>query len=173
MQRLIFHPLLFWLTVAKTFMFRAGVARAVPGQNYPNAGVQGLSVTPDALKSAPDIDPQNLKGEDFYFFVLKRNAASQLYGSFFGQNNAVTIGDHVDGGTSRFDKNGVIYQAICASCNNTTPFPVTPGVVGPVKPAGATCNLAMVKIAFNLAVWDRVFSLLSRAFREILLVAFR
>ena len=26
------------------------------------------------------------------------------------------LGDHVDGGTSRFDKQGVIYEAICANC---------------------------------------------------------
>lgn len=117
--------------------------------NFPNSGVQGLTVTPDALKSAPDIFPNGLGG-DFYFFVLKRDAVSQLYGSFFGQNNT-SYHDHVDGGTSRFDKEGVIYQAMCASCNNVDPFPTTPGVWSPTKPPSATCNLAMLKIAFNLA----------------------
>jgi gliding motility-associated-like protein len=126
--------------------------RAIAGLTYPNAGVQGLPVTPDAIKPSPDIDPATGLGEDFYFFVLKKDATQPLYGTYFGQNSH-TIGDHVDGGTSRFDQNGVIYQAICASCGNTSPFPTypNPGVYAPAKPPSANCNLAMVKIAFNLA----------------------
>ena len=119
-------------------------------ENFPNAGVLGLSVTPDALKSTADPGVSGI-GEDFYFFVLKKDAAGQLYGSFFGQNNGV-FPDHVDGGTSRFDSKGVIYQAICASCGTRNPFPTTPSDVwSPTKPASASCNLAMVKIAFNFA----------------------
>ncbi|HEV8285151.1 MAG TPA: PKD domain-containing protein [Chitinophagaceae bacterium] len=112
---------------------------------YPNAGTTGLPVTADAIKSTTD-------GRDFYFFVLKRDAASQLYGSFFGENN--TFGcDHVDGGTSRFDQNGIIYQAICANCGKEAVFPTTPGVWSTTNPSrgGGECNLALVKIAFNLA----------------------
>ncbi|HEY0041221.1 MAG TPA: PKD domain-containing protein, partial [Flavisolibacter sp.] len=117
---------------------------------FPSAGVIGLTVTPDALKTTPDPGVSGT-GEDFYFFVLKKDAVSQLYGSFFGQNGA-PLGDHVDGGTSRFDRNGVIYQAICASCNNTMRFPTDPpDVWAPDKPGSANCNLAMVKIAFNFA----------------------
>ena len=118
---------------------------------YPNAGVQGLPVTSDAIKSTPDINPANGLGEDFYFFVLKKNAVSQLFGSFFGKIGG-PYGDHVDGGTSRFDRDGVIYQAICASCGATggPPF-TTPGVWAPTKGNPPNCNLAMVKIAFNLA----------------------
>lgn len=123
--------------------------KVVTGLNFPTAGVVGLPVTPDAIKSTPDITPGGV-GEDFYFFVLKKDAVSQLYGSFFGQNNG-SIGDHVDGGTSRFDKNGVIYEAICASCSNTNPFPTTPGAWATTKPPTANCNLAMVKIEFNLS----------------------
>lgn len=118
--------------------------------NFPNAGVIGLPVTPDAMKSNADPGTSGM-GEDFYFFVLKKDAVSQLYGSFFGQNNA-PLGDHVDGGTSRFDANGVIYQAICASCGTNGPFPTGPGTVwANTKPNADQCNLAMVKIAFNFA----------------------
>ncbi|HMK27129.1 MAG TPA: PKD domain-containing protein, partial [Chitinophagaceae bacterium] len=108
---------------------------------------------PDAFKSTTD-------GKDFYFFVLKKNAASQLFGSFFGENNVLPNfgGDHVDGGTSRFDQNGVIYQAICGNCNlgGRVPYPVTPGAAYTVNNAngvngGAGCNLTMVKIAMNLS----------------------
>ncbi len=129
-------------------VYISGWAGTVGGA-FPSAGAIGLTVTPDALKADADPGTSGL-GEDFYFFVLKRDATAQLYGSFFGQSGG-RIGDHVDGGTSRFDKDGVIYQAICASCFNNLPFPTTPGVWAPTKPVVGTCNLAMVKIAFNLA----------------------
>jgi gliding motility-associated-like protein len=117
---------------------------------YSSASTTGLPVTSDAIKSITD-------GKDFYFFVLKKDAASQLFGSFFGENNsALAGGDHVDGGTSRFDRNGVIYQAICGNCNLTPPnrpvFPTTPGAWATVNNAtSAGCNLTMLKIAMNLA----------------------
>ncbi|HWK04065.1 MAG TPA: PKD domain-containing protein [Puia sp.] len=111
---------------------------------YNNATTAGLVVTSGALKSTTD-------GADFYFFVLQRNAASQLYGSFFGQTRG-NFGDHVDGGTSRFDKQGVIYQAICANCYGGAVFPTTPGVWASTNGTGtAGCNEAAVKISFNFA----------------------
>lgn len=124
--------------------------QVVSGLNFPNEGVAGLPVTAGAIKSTPDISTESGLGEDFYFFVLKKNATAQLYGTFFGQNGG-QIRDHVDGGTSRFDRNGVIYQAICASCGSTLPFPTTPGAWSTKKPASANCNLAMVKIDFDLS----------------------
>ena len=109
---------------------------------YPCAGTSGMPVTANATQSTTD-------GNDFYFFVLEKNAASQLYGSFFGQYGGFT--DHVDGGTSRFDADGIIYQAICASCGNSPGviFPTTPGVWASQKGAGASCNEAAVKIEMN------------------------
>ena len=111
-------------------------------EGFPNSGTNGLSVTSDAYQKTTD-------NSDFYFFVLEKNAQSQLFGSFFGQIGG--FGEHVDGGTSRFDVNGVIYQAICANCSTPKPpFPTTPGAWSQIN--GATdCNLAAVKIAFNLA----------------------
>lgn len=129
-------------------VYISGWGGKIPGYNFLAAGVDGLPVTADALKSAADINPQTGSGWDFYFFVLKKDAASQLYGTFFGQNGG-EFPDHVDGGTSRFDAAGVIYQAICASCSNNLPFPTTAGAWATTKPTQA-CNLALVKIAFNL-----------------------
>ena len=57
------------------------------GDNFPNSGTNGLSVTPDAYQKTTD-------NSDFYFFVLAKNAQSQLYGSFFGQVGG--FGEHVD-----------------------------------------------------------------------------
>jgi gliding motility-associated-like protein len=123
-----------------------GLVQPTDPSFYPSAGTSGLPTTPDAIKS-------NTDNADFYFFVLKKNATAQLYGSFFGQNGG--FADHVDGGTSRFDANGVVYQAICANCEvGVTPptqFPTTINAYAERKPASAFCNLAMVKIAFNLA----------------------
>ena len=81
------------------------------------SGTLGMPVTPDAIKSATD-------NRDFYFFVMERNAASQLYGSFIGQTGGE--GDHVDGGTSRFDTRGAIYQAVCANCGGNNACPSSP-----------------------------------------------
>jgi gliding motility-associated-like protein len=118
--------------------------------DYSSAGTSGLPVTADAIKS-------NTDGKDLYFFVLKKNATAQLFGSFFGETNPSNGGsDHVDGGTSRFDANGVIYQAICGNCKLSNPvpvFPVTPGAWSTTNNAsnGGGCNLTMLKIAMNLA----------------------
>ena len=119
---------------------------------YPTSGTSDLPVTSDALQTVTD-------GSDFYMFVLQTNAASQLYGSFFGQNGGNGGFDHVEGGTSRFDSQGVLYLAACANCKNVSSnlsavssFPITPGVFGDVNPAtGSGCNLGMVKIQFDYA----------------------
>lgn len=66
----------------------------------------GLPVTGDAYKKTTD-------NRDFYIIVLGLNAQRLLYATFFGGD---FTGDHVDGGTSRFDKKGSIYQSVCASC---------------------------------------------------------
>ncbi len=122
---------------------------------FGEGNTMGMPVTPDAIKPKTDAS-----GSDFYFFVLKKDAASQLYGTFFGQEdppeggNPLTFGDHVDGGTSRFDKNGVIYEAMCANCFRTVFFPGTPGTWSTTDNAtGNTgqCNLGMLKIAMNFA----------------------
>lgn len=125
-----------------------------PGQDgvdrFKMSGTAGMPVTPDARKSVSD-------NRDFYFIVLKKDASALLYGSFFGQDGGT--GEHVDGGTSRFDEQGAIYQAICANCDGsnrfpiTNAFPTTPGVWSTVNPAARSggCNLAAVKIAFNFA----------------------
>ena len=116
---------------------------------FPTAGTGGLP----EVNPLPGIPPAD--GSDFYFFVLEKNAQSQLFGSHFGQNGSV--GDHVDGGTSRFDANGVIYQAVCACGTGTLSggdrFPTTPGSWSRVNNAlgGGGCNEAAVKIEMNFA----------------------
>ena len=132
--------------------------------NYSNQGTSGMTA-----KAAPDgTQPLSATtdGNGFYFFVLEKNAASQLYGGFFGdrkmqvdQNGNVfgPAGDfngvHVDGGTSRFDNNGVVYQSICAcgpDPNMTTPNVAYPNNAAYQSSSGYACNLLALKVAFNL-----------------------
>ena len=119
-------------------------------EGYPSAGTIGLVTTPNAISTITD-------GSDFYFFVLEKDAASQLFGSFFGTDarfDPSVFGDHVDGGTSRFDRRGVIYQAICANCGKNGVFPTSPpNVWSPNNPSQfpAYCNEAAVKIALELS----------------------
>jgi len=111
-------------------------------QSYTTGTTVGMAqVNPLPGIPAPD-------GKDFYFFVLEKNATSQLFGSHFGQNGG--LGDHVDGGTSRFDENGVIYQAICANCTGGAVFPTTPGSWS-TSNGSSNCNQAAIKIEMNFA----------------------
>jgi gliding motility-associated-like protein len=112
---------------------------------FDQAGVTGMPISADALKASTD-------NEDFYFIVIQKNASKLLYGTYFGQVGG-EYGEHVDGGTSRYDQRGVIYQAICGNCGGGAVFPTTPGVIGPVNetPGGKGCDLVAVKMAFNFA----------------------
>lgn len=114
-----------------------GATGGNPGNTF------GMPITPGALQSTTD-------GADFYFIVLSKNFQNLLYASYFGQNGLVGGGgEHVDGGTSRFDPNGVIYQAICAACGGSQLFPTSPGSLSTVN-GSLNCNLGAVKIDFQL-----------------------
>jgi gliding motility-associated-like protein len=115
--------------------------------NYNTSGTNGMPTTVDGLRRITD-------GKDFYFFVLEKDAVRQLYGTFYGINDATKTGDHVDGGTSRFDKSGTIYQGMCADCGGNTPFGATNfTTAGSWSPTNrsSNCNLGFTKIAFNFA----------------------
>ncbi len=124
-------------------VYVSGWGGSLGRNSYPNSGTAGLPTTPDAIKPGTD-------GNDFYFFVLQKNATAQLFGSFFGQDGGGA--DHVDGGTSRFDRNGVVYQAMCANCKQLgpVPFPTTPGAWSETNPS-AGCNLGLVKFEMNFS----------------------
>jgi gliding motility-associated-like protein len=94
----------------------------------------GLPVTADAYQSTTD-------GSDFYLMVLAEDAAALNYGTYFGGPSSH---EHVDGGTSRFDKHGTVYQAVCAGCGGQSDFPTTPGAWSTVN-ASFNCNLGVFK----------------------------
>jgi gliding motility-associated-like protein len=85
------------------------------GPNYQSGNTNNLPLTSNAFQ-------KNTDGSDFYLMVLKKDVQKILYATYFGGNGEI---EHVDGGTSRFDKRGIVYQSVCAGCGGTSHFPVT------------------------------------------------
>ena len=100
-------------------------------------------------------------GSDFYLMVLTPNMAGLQYATFFGGNGSQ---EHVDGGTSRFDPNGVVYHAVCAGCGGNSLFPTFPNLAsGGTLPWGPNnlspnCNLAVFKIDFDFQIVNAGFT---------------
>jgi|GEM_PF-441386 len=80
-------------------------------------------------------------GNSFHIMVLSQNAGSLLFGSYYGGG-----GEHVDGGTSRFDPNGMVYQGVCA-CGNA--FPTMSTAFSPTNSTGS-CDIAVFKLDFQV-----------------------
>ncbi len=103
----------------------------------------GLPVTANAQQLTTD-------GQDYYLAMFGEDAQSLIYATYFG---GYTSADHVDGGTSRFDKKGMVYQAVCSSCEylstssvpNTNDFPTTPGAWSNTDNS-TNCNLGVFKL---------------------------
>lgn len=111
----------------------------------PESSTSALPITDDAIQSQTN-------GSNFYFAILEAEAKSLLFGTHFGSPSPPDInnlrGDHVDGGTCRFDKNGVIYHVACAcrafDINGTMNFPLK----NPLQPNhnSSNCNMAAFKL---------------------------
>ncbi len=107
-----------------------------------NAGyTNGMPITTDAFQSTTD-------GSDFYVMVLEDDASGVVYGSYFG---SPTASEHVDGGTSRFDRKGKVYQAICAGCGGDSNMPIVPATAVS-STNNNSCNLGVFKMDFNLPI---------------------
>lgn len=91
-------------------------------------------------------------GSDFYFIVLSRHAKDLVYATYFGGGLS---SEHVDGGTSRFDKNGIIYQAVCAGCGGNDDFPSTLGAWSTTNNS-FNCNMGVLKFEFELNQVDAI-----------------
>ncbi|MEM9819478.1 MAG: gliding motility-associated C-terminal domain-containing protein [Bacteroidota bacterium] len=93
--------------------------------------ISGLPTTSDAISNI---------GNTFYLGVLDPNATALSFGTYYG------LADHVDGGTSRFDKSGTVYQGVC-SC--------TGSIMNTRSNAWATsqstqCDIGVFKIDFDV-----------------------
>ena len=109
--------------------------------NYWQSDTHGLPITSDAYQ-------KTTSGSDFYFMVLTDDASRFLYGTYLGGTSSRT---HVDGGTSRFDKGGIVYHAVCSGCAAfnqlgiaTSDFPTTEGAWSRTNNS-SNCNNAAFK----------------------------
>jgi gliding motility-associated-like protein len=120
-----------------------GIVNASTG--YLGGNLTGFPVTSNARQG-------NTDGSDFYFMQLSKDAINLKYATFFGgtftAGGTIISREHVDGGTSRFDKKGIIYQAVCAGCGGNSLFPATAGVWSNNN-ASDNCNMAGIKFDFN------------------------
>ena len=103
------------------------------------------------LETSGNAVQKNTDGNDFYLLVLDKDAEGLLYATYFGGD---TTDDHVDGGTSRFDKKGVVYQSVCSSCPDPgnpghQDFPVTPNAAF-TKNLSPRCSNASFKIDLQI-----------------------
>jgi gliding motility-associated-like protein len=112
----------------------------------PTSPLKDMPITNNAIQKTTD-------GNDFHLAVFRKDAQELLYSTYFGGNRT---DDHVDGGTSRFDKRGVIYQSVCSSCppssdgqsSKVSDFPTTTGAYSETNPS-PRCSNASFKLAFG------------------------
>ena len=113
---------------------------------YLGGSTAGLPVTPGAVQPLTD-------GSDFYLAQFSPGLSRLEYATFFGETGGA--GEHVDGGTSRFDKRGVVYQAVCASCRGTQGFPLPPGAgTYTIRNGSSNCNNGAFKMNFEILQAD-------------------
>lgn len=98
----------------------------------------GLPVTPGALQTTT-------QGHDLYLAVFDIDMQALTYATYYGGPQSP---EHVDGGTSRFDRRGRVYQSVCAGCQNHDDFPTTPGAWSATNNSSG-CNNAVLKIDFD------------------------
>ena len=120
-------------------IYVSGWGGTLSGFNNASSSTTGMPITTNAFQSTTD-------GSDFYFASFKQNATALQYGTFFGGPQSQ---EHVDGGTSCFDKTGVIYQAICASCGGLQDMPTTATAWSTSNNAN-NCNNGLVKFQMDL-----------------------
>jgi gliding motility-associated-like protein len=103
----------------------------------------GMTVTPDGYQLSTD-------GNDFYLAVFDIDMSSLFYGTYFGGNISA---EHVDGGTSRFDRRGRVYQSVCAGCGGNSDFPIqpNPGAWSATNNSGF-CNNGVFKFDFDFPI---------------------
>lgn len=110
-----------------------------------SAGGLGGQLTTIDLPSTPDAIQTTTTGHDLYLAVFDINMNSLDYATFYG---GPTSPEHVDGGTSRFDRRGRVYQSVCAGCQGNSDFPTTPGAWSATNNSGG-CNNGLLKMDFD------------------------
>lgn len=120
-------------------IYLSGWGGTVNNPNVPGSTVTGLPITADAYQSTTN-------GSDFYIMVLEDDLSSITYGTYFG---GATSPEHVDGGTSRFNRRGEIYQSVCAGCGSNDDFPIEPFNAWSPTNNSFNCNNGVFKMRFD------------------------
>lgn len=99
-----------------------------------------------SLQTTPNAPRTQTDGRDFYFLVLDRSWENALMATYWGGTGR----EHVDGGTSRFDSKGRIFQAVCAGCGGNSDYPAFPSNVWSTTNNSSNCNLAVTVIDLDV-----------------------
>jgi gliding motility-associated-like protein len=128
-------------------IYVAGWGGKVNTKNGYNATstTNGLPITANAYQ-------KTTTGSNYYFAIFEKGMKSLLYGTYFGSkapsNAADERGDHLDGGTCRFDKNGIIYHSACVcKASGFVDFPLK----NAAQPNhnNENCNMAAFKFSLD------------------------
>ena len=103
------------------------------------SGTRNMPISSNAYQKTTD-------GKDFYIAVFTKNLMELQYASYFGGTGRSS--EHVDGGTCRFDKKGIVYHSVCAGCRGESLFPTTPGAWSNTNNSD-NCNNALFKFDFE------------------------
>lgn len=129
-----------------------GVNDLVNNALNPNNGLHAMFNMP----TSSDAFDATCSTGDFYMAVFDEDMNALEYGTFFGGSSS---NEHVDGGTSRFDKKGIIYQSVCAGCGGFDDFPISSSdVVGALNGTSNGCNNGVFKFDFQLPITVADFS---------------
>lgn len=93
----------------------------------------GLPTTADAVSTV---------GGTVYLGVLDPLATSLQFSTYYGNAN------HVDGGTSRFDKSGTVYQGVCSCTFTNAVLNTLPNAFA--RDQVERCDIGVVKIDFDI-----------------------
>lgn len=122
-------------------IYVSGWGGGIAGSMQQGTPLNGMPVSPDAFQSS------NGDGYNFYLIVLSAEAQELLYASYLGGGSAQ---EHVDGGTSRFDKNGIVYHSACGGCGGHSDFPTFPNDVWSLTNNSSNCNNLVFKFDFKI-----------------------
>jgi len=111
--------------------------------DFIGGGTANMPITSNAIQKTTD-------AADFYIAVFSRNLRELLFSTYYGgKSNSINEAyEHVDGGTSRFDKKGIIYQSVCGGCGSNSLFPTSVGAWSRTNNSD-NCNNALFKIDFE------------------------
>lgn len=131
------------------------------GRVNQNRGYNRYSTTSGLPVSADAYKPET-SGSNFYFAIFEAEARSFLYGTYFGSQAPTDPdeerGDHLDGGTCRFDKNGIIYHSACVCRSGSfIGFPTLNSFES--NHNSSNCNMAAFK--FDIDALDADFDILA------------